>query len=89
MAKAIYSLKMYLFRNQAKLDSEVIAKLLDVCHFIVQCYIEAWFDAPYAPSAPRSDLELIRRLDGFSSVNVAIATAAQSSLDTYGIYRRN
>ena len=77
MAKAIYSLKVFLFRIQAQLDPSESEKLLNVCWFIVSCYVEAWFDAPYASSAPRADLLVISRLDEFATVHVAGAHAAK------------
>lgn len=76
MAKAIYSLKMYLFRAQFP-QIKNTADLLSVCVFIVGVYIEAWFSAPFASSAPRSDLKLMADLQKFQSFHPEAAAAAQ------------
>lgn len=69
---------MYLFRKQIKIETFEPPKLLIVCYFIVLCYIEAWFNAPFAPSAPRSDLQLVSRLEEFSRIHLDAATAAKN-----------
>lgn len=67
MAKAIYSMKVYMFREQFLILTEQnISGLLKVCIFIVDVYVRAWYDAPYAP---RSDLQLAADLKRFASVD--------------------
>lgn len=70
MAKAIYCLKVYMFREQFPILTEQnISGLLKMCIFVVDVYVRAWYDAPYAASAPRSDLQLAADLKRFASVD--------------------
>lgn len=43
MAKAIYNLKLFMFKNQLKLSSKEGKSLNDICCFIIKCYVQAWF----------------------------------------------
>lgn len=43
MAKAIYVLKMFLFREQFKLQSKEAKAICEISTFIVMIYVEAWF----------------------------------------------
>ncbi|XP_055838250.1 uncharacterized protein LOC129906492 [Episyrphus balteatus] len=52
MAKAIYSLKIFMFRSQFKMSNEKRNALGDICVFIVKIYCKAWFNAPRAYLAP-------------------------------------
>lgn len=55
MAKAIYSLKIFLFRNEFKLTLKENNAFRDLCIFIVRLYIKQWFCAPVASRAPNLD----------------------------------
>ena len=62
MAKAIYSLKIILVRNYLDLSRAEILKLIKVCEFIVFIYMETWFTAPLAISAPNNDMQFFKKL---------------------------
>jgi hypothetical protein len=74
MAKALYSLKIWLFRGQFKLTAREEKGLHDVCMFVVLLYVSAWFTAPYAASSPRNDLRFLKQLCTYN--NQAIAKVA-------------
>jgi len=57
MAKAIYYLKIYLFRGQFKLTEKEYAGICDICIFTVRIYIKYWFEAASAIYSPRKYLE--------------------------------
>lgn len=59
MSKAIYALKMYLFRKQFLSKAEQVI-LRDVCVFIVRLYVKIWFGCPNAIQAPNQDLQFIK-----------------------------
>lgn len=44
MSKAIYCLKIYLFRDQFTLSDEEMNGIRDVCLFLVKLYIKPWYD---------------------------------------------
>lgn len=71
MAKAIYGLKMYLFRDQFPIDSNQLQRFV---LFVVQVYIKAWFEAPIATNAPMSDLELMRCLKKYRDKELSQST---------------
>jgi len=78
MGKALYSLKIFLFRGQFRLTVREKKGLRDVCIFITRVYIEAWFTAPLAISAPSNDLKLIQALADYKTENCIISEAAGS-----------
>lgn len=77
MARAIYSLKMWLFRNQYPLQQRagtlrgtsnskrVWEHLKNVCLFVTCIYVRYWFQTPSATTAPRNDLALLCSLSSY------------------------
>jgi hypothetical protein len=57
MAKAIYSLKLYLFREQFKLTKREEKGIRENCFFAVRVYMKFWFQAASACRALRKDLQ--------------------------------
>ncbi|KAE9542479.1 hypothetical protein AGLY_003340 [Aphis glycines] len=76
MAKAIYCLKIFMFRTSFELTISEEDGLRDICIFIVTIYIEAWFKAPSAAAAPYQDLLFIRKLYNYSSNDDDISRVA-------------
>lgn len=62
MVKAIYSLKIFLFRIQFKLTPREHSAIRAVCIFIVRYYIQLWFGCTNAVAAPRLDLEFMQQM---------------------------
>ena len=65
MAKAIYSLKIYLFRDQIQLTSCEQKGLLSICQFVALIYAKYWHKAPLAAEAPRNDRAFLIALTEF------------------------
>jgi hypothetical protein len=65
MAKAIYSLKLYIFKDQFDLNSKEEKALKDICCFIVKCYVQAWFSSPNAIEAPLNDILFLNKLEEY------------------------
>lgn len=76
MAKALYALKIYLFRDQFKLTAYETSGIRDVCVFIVRLYARAWFTAPDAIAAPYNDLRFLQCLKRYEGIHSAISKAA-------------
>lgn len=77
MAKAIYCLKMFIFRKQFlsnKKNDEI--KCRDVCIFIIRVYTQAWFCAPFAPQAPNQDLNFLKYLYEYRRIDQNISDCA-------------
>jgi len=62
MAKAIYTLKIWMFRRQFTWRKREETGLLAMCIFIAAAHIKAWFAAPIAKQAPLNDLQLLKLL---------------------------
>ena len=75
MAKAIYSIKVWLFRSQFKLTLQESRGLLRVNIFLAKVYITFWFLAPLAYKAARNDLQLIQQLQAYPDQDIGAATS--------------
>lgn len=83
MAKAIYSLKLFLFKDQFFKNAEKsreVTELRQICIFVIMIYIKCWFTAPSAIQAPLNDLTLAQELIQFQTINLKIAKAALNKL---------
>lgn len=69
MAKAIYALKIFLFRDQFQFFRKEKSQLANVCIFIVSSYLKAWFTASDAVTAPNNDLVLLKELATNANTN--------------------
>lgn len=76
MAKAIYALKIYLFRDQFSLSIAEDIGIRDICIFLVKVYVKAWFRAPVASEAPRQDLEFLQKLYAYRKIDNTISRIA-------------
>lgn len=76
MAKAIYVLKMYLFREQLSLKKGEDNKLRQICVFVTTVYVKAWYLSSNSVKAPYHDLHFIKELHNFKAINCNLATAA-------------
>lgn len=83
MSKAIYSLKMYLFREQLDFTSEEEEKLKDVCVFIVKLYLKAWFTVPFAHKAPKLDLDFAKQVIKFKEIDSVISKAVMEKIKNH------
>lgn len=62
MAKAIYALKMFMFREQIEPTEQQRIGLADVCVFIIRFYLVYWFRCIRAIEAPLQDLTFLRNV---------------------------
>ena len=76
MAKAIYVLKIYLFREEFLLSNEEIGSIKDICLFIANLYIKAWFNVPIAANAPSQDLQFLQQFYKYKDVDKRISEVA-------------
>ncbi len=83
MAKIIYSLKIFLFRSQFHLSVRELSGLRDFSVFVLKIYLESWYTAACAATAPQNDLNLLRKLQKYKTTNETIATAAIQSFSRH------
>ena len=80
MAKMIYGLKIFLFRDQFHVTAKELAGLRQFNVFIIQLYLKAWYTCQIPATAPRHDLQLIKDLGQYKRVNPAVAKVAMESI---------
>ena len=73
MAKAIYCVKMFMFRGQFKLTQNELAGLKMISLFVSLIYAHFWHEAPLADHAPINDLKLLTVLHQYPVHDVKIA----------------
>lgn len=83
LSKAIYSLKIYMFRKQFHVNPSELLALREVCLFIVFFHVEAWFVATSAIEAPYHDLKLFQNLLEYKKDHPKVAEAALEKLSKH------
>jgi len=76
MAKGIYCLKIYLFREQFKLTQQELRSLRRICLFTITIYVKAWFTAASSCDAPYNDLCMLQSLELYADVDREVANIA-------------
>lgn len=91
MARAIYSIKMWLFRSQyeplqpgggsrkshrSSYKEQVWHHLKNVCLFVTAVYLKYWIESPLSTAAPRNDLALLCSLSIYPDKEIANAATA-------------
>lgn len=75
MAKALYGLKIYLFREQFFLTEAQKKGLGEFCVFVVRFYVKAWFRSPMGVCAGMGDLQFIKDLIDFAKFDKKLVNA--------------
>lgn len=86
MSKAIYSLKVWMFRGQFKLTQREEQGLRRMSIFVVTVYVKYWIEAPLPMSAPRNDLELLKTLHTYKSIDKAVSKATLEKFSAHQWY---
>ena len=76
VAKAIYSLKIFLFRTEFRLTDTEKKSLIQITSFIVKCHVKYWIYIPEPISAPLMDIQFLRELEKYKEVDRTIAEVA-------------
>lgn len=81
MARAIYALKLYLFRHEIELDSDSEYYLRRFCLFVSLVYTKYWNLSSNASDAAFNDINFLKELDKFKRIDHQTASVA---LDAFG-----
>lgn len=73
MSKAIYSLKIFLFRDEFNMTAKEKVGFRDICVFLVTLYVKAWNQAPIAAKAPSQDLQFLKDLYEYRKIDKNIS----------------
>lgn len=86
MAKAIYCIKTYLFRDELSLDEDFESNLLELSLFVSLIYCKNWNRCMNAINAPVNDLALITEVKRYSDYNETIANAVINAFQNHFWY---
>ena len=78
MAKAIYCIKIWIFRSQFQLSHNEGCGFKRIAIFLVKIYLQFWIEAHYAVSAPNNDLRILKILDEYHNEDESVAKVALS-----------
>ena len=71
MAKAIYALKIFLFKTQFKLTARESKNITDLALFVSLVYVKQWNEAPRGIRAPLNDIKFLSVLKTYPNQAVA------------------
>lgn len=84
MSKALYVLKIYIFKKQFQLlRKKQISGLAEISIFIVKFYVKAWFTAPNPITCPNNDLKFFQDLIAYKNKNEKVAEAALDKITNH------
>lgn len=83
MAKILYSIKIWMFREQFRLTAREEKSLRDISLFATLLYTAAWISCPNPITAPSNDLRLLKSLLKYKEVNEVISAAATKALSRH------
>lgn len=90
MSKALYCLKMYLFRTEFQLTEYEEKSYENICAFIILFYVKLWFNCTIPSKAPNQDFSFIKEIYEYRNINKNIADVVIKKMPTiYGIYQMN
>lgn len=75
MSKAIYCLKIFLYRDHFKLTAREHTAIRDIAIFVVKLYIKVWYGCTNAIECANQDLTFIREAYEFSKIDKVISDA--------------
>lgn len=74
MAKAIYAIKIYLFREQFHLTSREFKNIEQFALFAVLAYVRNWNEAPQGIKAPLNDVQFLETLKSYPNKKISEKT---------------
>ena len=83
MSKALYCLKMFLFRAQFKLTSREYAFIRDISIFVIKIYIKAWLRFTNAIEAPNQDLNFLHGAYKYANTDKIASDALVSKIKNH------
>ena len=86
MAKAIYGLKVFMFRSQFNLTVRETKALRLLNLFVTLVYAEAWFRSPHVLEAPLNDLNFFKKIRYFANIDEKTSTVAAKAMGRHTWY---
>lgn len=83
MAKAIYAMKIFMFRDQFVLSESELNGIRDVCIFLVLLYVKAWFTCNSGVDAPNNDLQFVKSAIQYSKIDSEISNIVITKMSNH------
>lgn len=83
MSKALYSLKIFIFRNEFKLTKTEENGLRRVCIFLVRFYVKWWLTASVSVMSPYNDLIFVQNMIEYKEEDELIASSALTKISNH------
>ncbi|KYN11357.1 hypothetical protein ALC57_16486 [Trachymyrmex cornetzi] len=83
MAKLIYCMKIYLFRSLFKVRASELSGLRQFNLFLIKIYLKKWYTSQCPILAPVNDLELLKDLIQYKSINPTVSKAAYDTFSRH------
>ena len=83
MAKGIYLLKIFIFREQFQLTSFEEKSIRRITIFIIFIYLKFWFQAPNPTDAPLNDLIMLKILENYEEIDSVLSKIAQTKFKNH------
>ena len=83
MVKCIYVAKILAFSDKLNLDDGVFDGLHRFAVFCALYYVPHWLTTPHAIDAPANDLQFLKHMTEFQSIDAGIATTATAALNRH------
>lgn len=83
MSKAIYCLKIFLFRGQFNLTKRELNSIRDVAIFVVKIYIKVWYGCTNSIESPNQDLHFLRAANEYSKIDKEISAAVMEKIKNH------
>lgn len=83
MSKAIYCLKIFLFRTEFRLTKREENGIREICIFLVKLYIKAWYTSTNAIAAPLQDLNFIKDTIKYSEIDPDISNVVLNKMSNH------
>lgn len=83
MAKAIYSLKIFIFRDEFGLTARELNSLRQICIFTIMVYLKAWFSSTSAIAAANHDLDFLKKLIEYKKIDASISSATCEKMTSH------
>lgn len=83
MAKAIYAIKIWMFRSQFRLTPSEEKGLRELCVFLARIYTKAWTTSPLVASAPLHDLSMLQALVKYRTISTGISRVTSQKMSSH------
>lgn len=83
MAKAIYCLKIFMFRDQFNLTAGDLQRLRKFNVFFLKVYLKKWYESSCPVRAAQNDLNFLKEIINYKNVNKTVSNVALESFSRH------